>query len=197
MTLPLDSCPLWPIMPEVFLVKGVQRTAAAPATRSPLLPQPGRPVRAREAEAPSPLTCWACRSTPGLAFSGSGSRSRCSSPFLGCICRHRQVTPHSARMLVAVPRVAPSAITGTESTMAPAPVAGLGPPRSYPARARRRRRRHRRAAAGIRTRQQLSRCRRGGEGGRLQRRQRRRPGRGRLCARTQHHINGRPLSANT
>lgn len=44
------------------------------------------------------------------------------------MCRHRQVTPHSARMLVAVPSVAPSAITGTDSTMVPRfPAPGSGP----------------------------------------------------------------------
>lgn len=98
---------------------------------APRRSQGGHPL-SRRGHGATPLTCWAGRSTPGLAFSGSGSRSRCSSPFLGCMCRHRQVTPHSARMLVAVPSVAPSAITGTDSTMVPARGAGLGPAAAHP-----------------------------------------------------------------
>lgn len=139
---------------------------------APRRSQGGHPLSRRGLGA-TLLTCWAGRSTPGLAFSGSGSRSRCSSPFLGCMCRHRQVTPHSARMLVAVPSVAPSAITGTDSTMVPARGAGLGPAAAHPPGPARPVPPP--AARQLGARQQLSRRRRGGEGGRLRGRQRRGP----------------------
>lgn len=104
------------------------------------------------------------------------------------MCRHRQVTPHSARMLVAVPSVAPSAITGTDSTMVPAARAGLRPAAAHLPRGARC---PPPGSSGLRARQQLSRRRRGGEGGRRRGRQRRGPDASWLVH-PQYHVNDTP-----
>lgn len=63
------------------------------------------------------LTCWAGWSTLGLVFSMSSSWSFSESPFPGCLHLQKQVRPQSARMLVAVPKVAPRAIIGADKTI--------------------------------------------------------------------------------
>lgn len=89
---------------------------------------------------------------------------------------------------MAVPSVAPSAITGTDSTMVPVPRAGLSPAAAHrpPSRARRR------AAPGIRARRLLSRRRGAGREGGCEDVRGGRPGAG-WCSRTRLGVNPHPL----